>query len=823
MRPITKFGLLLFSGLSVVAARAQAQPQNVVFPSAQSRSILSFDADWRFLKSDAPGAEKPAFADAPWRRLNVPHDWSIEGPFSQNNPTGGAGGFLPGGVGWYRKSFILPMASQRKRVYIEFDGVMANSDVWINGAHLGKRPFGYVSFRYDLTPHLKFGNAAPNVLAVRADNSAQPASRWYSGAGIYRHVRLCVTDAVHIEGWSTFVTTPRISSNSATVQVKNTVINQSQAPRLVALQVTLIDGAGKAVGSVTSQPQTVAAGQSVDFSQSLTVLNPRIWDISRPQLYRAVSRVRSGNAVIDEASTPFGIRHFEFVPTTGFWLNGRNFKLKGVCLHHDAGAFGAAVPLRAWKRRLEVLKSLGVNSIRTAHNPVAPEFLDLCDRMGFLVMDELFDAWTVSKNPHDYHLFFKEWANIDVRDTVMRDRNHPSIILYSAGNEIHDTPDAELAKGILKELVATFHRYDPTRPVTQALFRPNVSHDYENGLADILDVVGQNYRPAEILAAHTQKPTRKIVGTENGHDRANWMALRDNPPYSGQFLWVGIDYLGESRQWPRMSSGSGLLDRTATPRPLGFQRQSWWSDAPMVYISRRVAPSAAPAIDPGYPALAAPNATVPNATVPTPNTPATPAPNRARVLFSDWTPQNTAPHLENVEVYSNCEQVELFLNGQSLGAKALPADAGSRNWPVPFAAGTLRAVATNGAVVVATHELKTAGAPAKIVLNADINRLAPIWDDVSTMTATIVDANGVPVPDASHLITFRIAGPGMIAAVDNGDNASHEAFQATQRSAYQGQCFAMVKASAAKGRITLTAASPGLSSAAITVDAVSPK
>jgi beta-galactosidase len=502
---------------------------------------------------------------------------------------------------------------------------------------------------------------------------------------------------------------------------------------------------------------------------------------------------------VDDETLTFGIRDAHFEADTGFWLNGKNFKLKGVCLHHDGSAFGAAVPLRAWERRLEILRHLGVNAIRTAHNPPAPEFLDLCDRMGFIVMDELFDVWTVAKNPYDYHLYFREWSNIDARDTVLRDRNHPSVVIYSAGNEIHDTPKPEIAKPILASLVATFHEADPSRPVTQALFRPNVSHDYDNGLADLLDVVGQNYRENEILAAHKQKPTRKILGTENGHDRTMWLPLRDNPPYAGQFLWSGIDYLGESPKWPTVSYNSGLLDRTATPRPIAFQRQSWWSERPMVYVARRVAATPKLPTDPGYdPAQE----------------------RRPQVLFSDWTPRNTGPHEENLEVYSNCEEVELFLNGKSLGAKKKPDDDSPRNWKAPFETGTLKAIGRNGGKQGATYDLRTAGAPARIVLTADRTRIAPTWDDVSYVTAMVVDENGVMVPNARDLIAFRLTGPGLIAAVDSADNNSHEPFQATERRAYQGRCFAMLKARAARGKIALTASAPGLAAGSIKIDAV---
>lgn len=610
--------LTLIAGLLIEVSVNATMPAGA---AEQARVITPFDTGWRFLKADAAGAEKSGFDDAAWRKLDVPHDWSIEGTFDEKNPAGGAGGFLPAGVGWYRKHFTLPASDARRRVFVEFDGVMANSDVWINGAHLGKRPFGYVSFSYELTGHLNFGDNKPNVLAVRADNSKQPASRWYAGAGIYRHVRLVITDPIHVEHWGTFVTTPQVSDAQATVHVQSTVVNQFEAAREVALNITLLGPDGRAVQSAETKPQTVPPGKSVVFDQDIIVKNPQRWNLDHPVLYSAVTKVVAGKTALDDEVTPFGIREFRFDAVTGFWLNGKNFKLKGVCLHHDASAFGAAVPLRAWERRLEILKQVGVNAIRTAHNPPAPEFLDLCDRMGLLVMDEMFDCWTVAKNPYDYHLSFNEWSKIDTRDTVRRDRNHPSIILYSAGNEIHDTPNGELAKGILKGLVPVFHENDPTRPVTQALFRPNVSHDYDNGLADMLDVIGTNYRDNELLDAHKAKPTRKIVGTEQGHERRIWLFARDNPQHSGQFLWSGIDYLGESRQWPVIAAGSGLLDRTGTVKPMAYERQSWWVEQPVVHIVRRLDPARATAADPGFEPL-----------------------TRRQSQFADWSPKDTAAH-----------------------------------------------------------------------------------------------------------------------------------------------------------------------------------
>jgi beta-galactosidase len=761
------------------------------------RIVTSFDADWRFLRADAPGAEATDFNDAPWRRLDVPHDWSIEGPFDERNPAGGTGGFLQTGIGWYRKHFTVPSLSQGKRVFIEFDGVMANSSVWINGALLGTRPYGYVGFGYELTGHIDFGNKA-NVLAVRVDNSRQPASRWYSGAGIYRHVRLVVTNPVHIEQWGTFVSTPQVATDMATVRVGTTIVNQANSPARVAIGFTLIDPDGRPAGTAQTSPQTVPAGGSAAFSQDIAVTRPQLWDIDRPVLYRAVTRVLSGATTIDDESTSFGIREFHFDSTSGFWLNGRNFKLKGVCLHHDAGALGAAVPLRAWERRLVLLKQMGVNAIRTAHNPPSPDFLDLCDRIGLLVMDEMFDCWTVAKNPYDYHLYFNEWSRIDTRDIVRRDRNHPSIVLYSAGNEIRDTPNTDLARKILKGLVDVFHEFDPTRPVTQALFRPNVSHDYDNGLAELLDVVGTNYRDQELLAAHQVRPDRKIVGTEQGHDLKTWLACRDNPAHAGQFLWTGIDYLGESRRWPVIAAGSGLLDRTGAPKPMAYERESWWAGQPVVHVVRRREEAAqTTAADPGYEPL-----------------------TRRQSQFADWTPRNASPHNENIEAYSNCDEVELVINGKSLGSRAATADGSPRKWTVPYEPGTLKAIARNKGQVVATDQLRTAGKPSRILLSPDRSRLSLEWEDVSYITATVVDGDGVLIPYATDLISFKTAGPGVIVAVDNGDNSSHEPFQASERHAFQGRCVAIIRATHSSGRITVTASSPGLSGSSISISSL---
>ena len=764
--------------------------------AAVASTSESFDADWRFYKGDAVGAEQPGFDDSTWRKLDLPHDWSIEGPFAQTNKTGGAGAWLPSGVGWYREYFQMPLGSSGNRIFIEFDGVMQNSEVWINGKSLGQRPNGYVSFRYELTGHLVFGDGKTNIIAVRADTSAQPASRWYSGAGIYRHVRLIVANPVYVEPWSLFVTTPKVSVDAATVRVQATVTNASDQAEQITIRALISSAQRTGVAKSEEMKFALPARGVVAFDQELEVRKPEMWSLDNPTLHRVALQVKRGKEMLDVEIAPFGIRQFEFKSDTGFWLNGKNLKLKGVCLHHDGGSFGAAVPLSVWERRLENLRELGVNAVRTAHNPPSPEFLDLCDRMGFLVMDELFDCWTMKKNPYDYSLFFNEWSKRDLADTIRRDRNHPSVILWSVGNEIKDTPKQELAKGILKGLVEVCHENDPTRPVTQALFRPNTSGDYTNGLADMLDVIGTNYRDQELLDAWRAKPGRKIVGTEQGHDRRIWLACRDNPQHSGQFLWAGVDYLGESRSWPRIAYAGGLLDRTGEIKPMAYERQSWWSDKPMVRAVRRVAANDVLPEDPGWGGEE----------------------RHTQVQFADWTPRKTEPHDENVEVYSNCDEVELFLNGKSLGIKPINKDASPRAWKVTFASGTLRAVARNNGKEVATDELRTAGKPARIVLTSDRKKSLSGWDDVAFVRAVVVDENDVVVPRAKDLIRFSIAGSGVIAAVDSADSASIEPFQATERRAYQGVCFAMIKATMGGKKIVVTAEADGLKSGSVAIE-----
>jgi beta-galactosidase len=816
---------IIMHGRIILLAALVALPSLLQAATAQKpRVIQQFTTGWRFLEADLPGTEKPEFDDSAWVAVTLPHDWSIAGPFQQDAPSKGAGAFAPTGIGWYRKTYTGPEAeatpAATRRSFIVFDGVMANSDVYLNGSLLGHRPYGYVSFVYELTPHLHPG---VNTLAVRVDDSQQPASRWYPGAGINRQVRLITTGDAHIVPWGTYVTTPNVSATAATVHIRTTVTNESAAGANLTLRVHLTGPNGApmlATKDVTSiVPLYISPGATADLDAETIIPRPDRWDLNHPVLYSAHATVVRDGSAVDDEDVPFGIRQYGFDPNKGFFLNGVHHKVYGVAIHTDGGALGTAVPLAVWERRLTELRKLGVNAIRTAHNPPAPEFLDLADRMGFLVMDEMFDCWTVAKNPYDYHLYFSAWALRDTTDTVMRDRNHPSIILWSAGNEIHDTPHPEIAIPILVQLVRNFHANDPTRPVTQALFRPNVSHDYDDGLADLLDVIGQNYRPQEILAAHAQRPARKIIGTENAHDRDQWVAMRDHPEYSGQFLWSGIDYLGESHTWPTIGSGSGLLNSVGLPHGRAYERQSWWSTTPMVAMVRRVAASVSTPVDPGYRNATSTDQAAAAATPPATGPPADPAARFSEPLLADWTPKNLDAHTEDVDVYTNAEEVELLLNGKSLGTGRLHPDASPIRFKVPFAPGTLKAVARSHGRIVATQELKTAGKPTRILFAADspTRSLTPDWNDVRYVTATLADDAGTRVPDSTTVIHFAVNGPASIVAVDNGDLRDLEPFQATQRKVYFGNALALLRATGSSGKVTVTASADGVAPATVTL------
>lgn len=768
--------------------------------AAAPRVTTPLSADWRFIQADPEGAETPGLDDAAWTRVSVPHDWQIAGPFDQQAKGGGAQAFLPTGVAWYRKSLDVKPQPGR-RYFIELDGVMERSGVWINGHHIGYQPQGYVSLRYDMTRFMRADGK--NVLAVRADTSAAPSSRWYAGGGIYRKVRLIETSDVFIPQGGAFVTTPQITADSATVQAAVEVSNLTDAPRATRLEVILTGPDGKEAGRFSTAAAVIPAGRTEIVKGEFKLASPTLWNLESPKLYRANIRVLAeDNAVLDDDVVTFGVREARFDPSTGFWLNGKNFKLKGVALHHDGGPVGAAVPKDVWRQRFTNLKALGVNAIRTAHNVPSPEFLDLADEMGFIVMDEFFDQWNVAKTPNDYHLFFSDWHKMHTAAMVRRDRNHPSIVIWSIGNEIHDTNFPLQAKNALKSIIDVVHANDPTRPATMGLFRPNVTKDYDNGLADMLDVVGQNYRENELIAANKQNPKRSIVGTENGHNASNWTAVRDYPPYSGMFLWSGIDYLGEAGRagWPNIMQNFGLLDRVGETKMYGLQRQSWWSERPVVNMVRNSDLSAAgpPTDDP---------------TQPPPTGAPVPQPVGGTGLFEDWTPANLAPHLETIEVYSNCQSVEAFLNGKSLGSQPIRQDARPRRWSVTFRPGEVRAVCRD-AGVTASDSLRTAGPPVGIALSSDKPEVGSSFDDIAFIRARIVDAKGVTVPSATQALRFKVSGPGVFVAADNGALDDHTPFSSPERKPRRGAASALVRG-AGSGAFTVQVTADGVKPATL--------
>ena len=788
-------------------------------PVAAQRQRLSMDPGWRFTLGNPAGAQQPGFDDHQWRRLDLPHDWSIEGTPQQDAPSGGRGGYFPTGLGWYRKAFRLPAGARGRAVWLEFDGVYMNSDVWLNGVHLGRRPYGYSSFAYDVTTHLVPGI---NVVAVRVDNSAQPNSRWYTGSGMYRHTWLTIVDPVHVGHWGTYVTTPRADSAGADVLIRTRVESERAAPRRVALRSVVLDGAGREVAR-SDTTFTAAPGQGVDLEQRIHLERPRLWSIETPHLYTLRSEVLDGGRAVDVLTTPFGIRTIAYDKDKGFLLNGRQVKMRGVNLHHDAGALGAAVPERVWEVRLERLKAMGANAIRTSHNPPAPEFLDLCDRLGFLVMAEAFDEWTIGKVPEGYHKYFAEWSERDVADFVHRDRNHPSIVLWSAGNEIGEqtTPDGP---EVLRKLVGIFHREDATRPVTTGNDQIYADgHPATLAFLESEDIVGYNYvdrwhERRELFAEQDRHdhPEWKMIGTESGSlfqslderyslgddstvVRPNytggmteaerlwkWVTLHDY--FAGNFMWTGIDYLGESF-WPFKGFGSGTMDITGHPKDAYYLYQSLWTDAPVLH------------------------------------------------LFPHWNWPGREGQVIPVVAYSNCNSVELFLNGRSLGEKriefpaqgtsggwnsyALPVVRSTTNdlhvsWDVPYAPGVLRAVGKKRDGSVACHaEVRTAGAPAAIRLTAAHDTVSTSPGDVALVTFEIVDSAGTVVPTAGNLVQVTVTG-GSLVALDNADMRDHDPYRTDRRHAFNGRGLAILHATH-PGVLSVSASAAGLRPASLNV------
>ncbi|HEY3594645.1 MAG TPA: beta-galactosidase GalB [Polyangiaceae bacterium] len=794
--------------------------------SAPPRARTSFDQAWRFFKGDVAGGERADLDDSEWRALDVPHDWIIEEPFDRKyNPH--TGGLPIAGVGWYRKHLRnVPIVG--RRYSIEFDGAMANARVFLNGREIGARPYGYIGFAFDLTPDLRFGGA-DNVIAVRLQ-SEEESSRWYPGAGLYRHVWLVETGDIHVARFGTFVTTPTVSDESARVVVRTDLQNHRTTAAGVTLDTAIVDASGETVARTSTARSVVAT--SIDRSEtSLDVPRPHRWDVDDPYLYSAVSEIREGERVVDRYVTPFGVRTIGIDKARGFLLNGRQQKLRGVCMHHDLGALGSAVNDRAVERQLRIMKEMGANAIRTSHNPPAPEVLDWCDRLGLLVMDEAFDMWRKPKVKNGYAKLFDQWAETDLRDMIRRDRNHPSVVLYSIGNEIGEQTEPDGWK-IAQNLTHICHDEDPTRKVTAAFNQADEA--IQNKLADQVDVPGFNYQAHNYQRFLTDHPDWVIVGSETNSSVSSrgvyhlpielypkhpslqlssydiiaptWGYMPDVefdvqerlPNVLGEFVWTGFDYIGEptpyfwerygpkfdAPDWPARSSYFGIVDLAGFPKDRYFLYQSVWSTKPMVHL----------------------------------------------LPHWNWAGREGQPI--PVMVYTNAESVELFLNGRSLGKKRkgdepviLPTwDNISHDhkfaskyrllWQVPYEPGALRAVASTGGQTVATTEMHTAGPPARIRVTPDRTELRADGQDLAFLEVRVEDKNGNLCPLADNLVRFAVEGAGSVAGVDNGNAATVEPFQAKERHAFGGLALLIVRPKRdPSGSIRVVSSADGLESA----------
>ena len=784
--------------------------------NAQPRWEIDFNKGWKFFLGDDSSAINPGFDDSHWRSLSLPHDWSIESDFIKDAPATNQGGSLPGGIGWYRKTFTLPVAAKNKNISIEFDGIYKNSEVWINGHYLGKRPYGYISFSYDLTDFVK-PVPEKNVIVVKVDNSQQPDSRWYTGSGIYRNVKMVITKDFRFDERGLFITTPFINKSTATINVKG-IFHTSHAHYLMLkIKVSVLDNNNSVITSNIFDAGNLNQAGGINYD--VQIKNPIVWDVSNPYLYKMRMELLSlRNETLDDLIITFGIRYFDFDSEKGFSLNGRPLKIKGVCMHHDLGALGAAFNINAAKRQLRILKEMGCNAIRFSHNPPASELLDLCDQMGFLVIDEAFDMWQKRKNKFDYHLDFKEWYKKDLEAMVLRDRNHPSIIMWSIGNEIREQFDST-GTTITKELVSIVKDLDPTRPITSAITETFPEKNFITK-ANALDVLGFNYKDYDYAELPNRFPGQKFIASEtasalgtrgvyeypsdsiriwppnfkvqdtfsankdftsaaydnthaywgNTHERS-WLAVKNNQHIAGAFVWSGFDYLGEPMPYPKFparSSYYGIIDLAGFPKDVYYMYQSEWSTKPVLHI------------------------------------------------FPHW---NWKPG-QFVDVwayYNNADEAELFLNGRSLGLRKKTDTSLHVMWRVPFEAGTLKAVSRKHGKIVLTKEIRTAGEAARIELVADKTILKADGKDLSFVTVRILDKKGNLVPGAHNLIEFSITGNGKIAGTDNGYQADIVSLKSPNRKCWKGLALAIIQSTEKKGNITLMATSPGISSASVTI------
>lgn len=765
-----------------------------------------FDASWKFVKADITGGEATSLNDAAWRTVDLPHDWSIEnlpnqsdsviGPFSIKSVGTTATGYTIGGIGWYRKHFNVGSISNKK-IAIYFDGVYMNSDVWVNGHHLGNHPYGYTPFYYDITSYLKPGS--DNIIAVRVRNEGRN-SRWYSGSGIYRHVWLITTTPVHIKPWGIFITTPVVSSASSQVNIKTTVINESNITGL-KLVTAILDAKNKIVARSES-PVVAVTGND----QNVVINNPILWSPETPYLYQAVTDVVKNGRVLDHIVTRFGIRSIQFSADKGFLLNGKNIELRGGCVHHDNGALGAAAIDRAEERRVELLKNYGFNAVRTAHNPPSQSFLDACDSLGVIVIDEAFDMWQRQKNPQDYHLYFDSCWQRDLDAMVLRDRNHPSVIFWSVGNEVNERVDSSGLQ-IAKKLFEQIKKLDNTRPVTNALCsfydHPNYKWDTTAAAFALQDVGSYNYMMKEYESDHLKYPQRIMMGTESYPKSIfkNWNLVEKHSYVIGDFVWTAMDHLGETgvgfsridssvrrrgglQPFPWFVSWAGDIDITGGKKPQLYFRDIVWRTQPIHMLVH------------------------------------SPIPSGMVENISDWGWPDEVPYYYfpgsegkslKVNVYTRYPLVRLELNGKKIDQKNVSTDNLTASFEINYQPGVLKAIAVNNGIDADSVLLQTPGIATSIRLTPDKRQLKDSRNDLSYVTAEIVDANGRVVPGAPVPLEFFVEGVGEIAATANANPIDMQSFQSSLHRTFRGKCLVIVRPKGGVGQIVLKAKGVGLS------------
>jgi beta-galactosidase len=794
--------------LSIATAFIAVNSTDICAQGSPQRKQL-FDSDWKFFLGDIQEASEINFDDKNWRNLDLPHDWSIEGKPDPINPTGRDGGYFPAGEGWYRKTFTIPASWKGKCISIYFEGVYMNSEVFINGKSLGIHPYGYTSFRYDLTSDLAFGSE--NVLSVKVDNSKQKNCRWYSGSGIYRHVWMEVTEPVYVAGWGVSVSTPDVSPEKATVNIKIQVKNETDLPQAIILNTKLLGADNKKIGENKTAIELTAKCMK-EVEQSFQVFNPLLWSPEQPHLYQAQVQILTDNHVLDDTKTTFGIRSIKFTAENGFQLNGKTVKINGGCVHHDNGCLGAAAFDRAEERRVELLKSAGFNAIRTSHNPPSEAFLDACDRLGMIVIDEVFDGWKERKTDYDYALYFETWWQRDVESMVLRDRNHPSIIMWSTGNEIIERkkPEAVETATMLANCV---RRIDPTRPVTSAMTTWDSEWEIFDPLFATHDIGGYNYQLHRAVSDHERVPSRIMVQTESfPRDAfANWKLVKDNDYIIGDFVWTALDYLGESGigryYYPEETPGEhwegeffpwhgaycGDIDLTGWRKPISHYRGMLYDTGEKLYMAVRE-----------------------------------PNPDSGKIketLWSVWPTWEswTWPGYEGkdlqVEVYSRYPKVRLYLNENIIGEQATIEETQFKaTFNVPYSPGVLSAVGVLDDGVTEPVILKTAHDPSCIKLIADRTRLMADGQALSFVTVEITDKEGNLQPNAENLLQFSIDGPGLISGVDNANLKDTDPYAGKSRRAWHGRALVVIRSTKTAGEIHLTVSSPGLADASLIIE-----